>query len=1060
MMDSIIPPRIIQASFSYIDGFGREIQTKIPAEPEEDSIDPRWVGSGWTVFNNKGKPVRKYEPFFADKELGHRFEFDNKVGVSPTIFYDPLDRVVVTLHPNKTYEKALFSPWEQFTFDVNDTVMSHPQVDKDILGYVSKYFAGEDNFKTWYEERINSPAGPQQDAALKSAKHNGTPAATYFDTLGRTVVAFADNGGDEKYKTTLELDIEGNQRAVKDAMGRTVMVYDYDILGNRVKQSVMDAVRTAGQEDSPAGVRWFLDDVVGKPIYKWDSRGHIFHTSYNDRLHRPIEVLFQEKIDQTPKRVQHITYGETKGANLNHRGKVYEHQDGAGVLTNEAYDFKGNLLKTSRKFASDYKNILNWSSPVQLEEETFTTSVKFDALNRPIKQIAPDDSIIHFIYNESNMLERVEAKIPDADEFKPIVKKINYNARGQRVLVLYGNNVQTSFEFDNLTFRLTHLLTTRVAEKLQDLSYTYDPVGNIVHIEDNADIQKIVFFQGQRVQPSADYIYYPVYWLKEAVGREYLGIVNGLNNGGLRPPEPTSPTDEPRVNVTNASNALGIYLEKYEYDAVGNIKSIDHTGADPSNPGWKRCFFYEEKSTLEPGLINNCLSRTLVGKDCVTGETYLYAHDVHGNMNSMPHLSHMEWDYRDQLYRTSTQKVNEDKTPISTFYVYDATGKRVRKVTEGEGDVGQIPKRAKERLYLAGFEIYREFKGDGQTIKKERQTLHLMDNSQRIALVETLTKGDDNSLPQSIRFQLSNHLGSASLELDQDGQIISYEEYYPFGCTSYQAGRNITEVNLKRYRYTAKERDEETGFYYHGSRYYAPWIGRWISCDPMGLIDGLNLYTFVRNDPIKLIDPNGTDAQEEGAESAEHKHIKQTKVGRAVHPPGSKLQSFRRKHLPSTSNKPDKANDDSDSHGPNTEPHSAPAKQVAGGTGENNPGGVKATQLDKAAELAGKFNFQSTSKEGVSGGIPGGMDPTASGNPLVQMLYVAVTAWGVINMAKVAWNIVKAAASAVSQGLKYTLGVQIAGRIAGDRALREAAKATEEGVQSAAQSGSNSLAGG
>ena len=72
-----LPPQglKIQLSFSYSDGFGREIQKKIQAEPRcrwtsttrgrRDASSPRWVGSGWTIFNNKGKPVRQYEPFFS-----------------------------------------------------------------------------------------------------------------------------------------------------------------------------------------------------------------------------------------------------------------------------------------------------------------------------------------------------------------------------------------------------------------------------------------------------------------------------------------------------------------------------------------------------------------------------------------------------------------------------------------------------------------------------------------------------------------------------------------------------------------------------------------------------------------------------------------------------------------------------------------------------------------------------------------------------------------------------------------------------------------------------------
>jgi len=80
-------------------------------------------------MNNKGKPVRKYEPFFS---ATHDFEFAQKVGVSSTLFYDPLDRVVATLHPNNTWEKVVFDPWWQQTWDGNDTVQLDPQTDLDV----------------------------------------------------------------------------------------------------------------------------------------------------------------------------------------------------------------------------------------------------------------------------------------------------------------------------------------------------------------------------------------------------------------------------------------------------------------------------------------------------------------------------------------------------------------------------------------------------------------------------------------------------------------------------------------------------------------------------------------------------------------------------------------------------------------------------------------------------------------------------------------------------------------------------------------------------------------
>src|SRR5262249_32576536 len=100
------------------------------------------------------------------------------------------------------------------------------------------------------------------------------------------------------------------------------------------------------------------------------------------------------------------------------------------------------------------------------------------------------------------------------------------------------------------------------------------------------------------------------------------------------------------------------------------------------------------------------------------------------------------------------------------------------------------------------------------------------------------------------------HLGSACLELDEQARIISYEEYAPYGNATYQAVRSQTETG-KRYRYTGKERDEESGLYYHGARYYAPWIGKWTSTDPIGLDGGNNLYAYGAQSPVEFIDPSG-----------------------------------------------------------------------------------------------------------------------------------------------------------------------------------------------------------
>jgi RHS repeat-associated protein len=227
----------------------------------------------------------------------------------------------------------------------------------------------------------------------------------------------------------------------------------------------------------------------------------------------------------------------------------------------------------------------------------------------------------------------------------------------------------------------------------------------------------------------------------------------------------------------------------------------------------------------------------------------------------MPQLQAMQWDFKDQLQMTRRQAVNAAEQDgvlhqgQRTYYVYDSSGQRVRKTTFSSAGI-----RLKERFYLGGYEVYREYDGTGRTTL-EGQTLNVMDDKKRIALVETKTI-DASVSPASLpitttRYQFDNHLGTACLELDATSAVITYEEYYPYGATSYQAGRTIAEVKLKRYRYTDKERDEETGFGYHGARYYAIWLGIWTTADQNGLVDGTNLYRFCRNNPTNYVDKTG-----------------------------------------------------------------------------------------------------------------------------------------------------------------------------------------------------------
>jgi RHS repeat-associated protein len=858
----------IQVGFSYSDGFGREIQKKVQCEPRPiidggPIVGSRWVSRGWTIFNNKGKPVRQYEPFFTDS---HGFEFNIRIGESPVLCYDPVQRVVATLFPNHSWRKVVFDPWRQESWDVNDTILLDPKIDDDVKEYFLR-LPDADYLPTWYAQRASGALGrKEQDAANKTAIHAATPAVAYSDSLGRTFLTTAHNRFvrnstvlEEMYTTRSELDVEGNPREVLDANDRIVMRYDYDMLSTRIHQASMDA-----------GERWILCDVTAKPIRAWDSRDHQFRTDY-DELRRPTDTLLLEG-DESERLIGRTMYGESQSHPelKNLRGKVAWILDQAGITTNEEYDFKGNLIRSQRQFAREYQAAIDWSAGPALDPETFRGMTTYDALNRLSSATSPDGSISRPTFNKSNLLQKVEVNLRGSSVATIFVANIDYDAKGRRIRIDYGNGTSTLYTYDPRSFRLARLLTQRnpvefptdcpdppvagwPGGQVQNLSYTYDPVGNITHIHDDA--QQTVYFRNKRVQPSADYIYDAVYQLIEATGREHLGQNNV--------PVPQSYNDAPRIGIdwsANDGNAFGTYVERYAYDPVGNFLQIRHVRSDESVPGWSRRYIYNHVSLIEPGKTSNRLSSTTIGNSAPANEPYLY--DVHGNLLRMPQLHIMQWDFGDRLQSTQRQAVNADDTEgvrhqgERTFYVYDAGGQRVRKVTERQAPAGHTPRRMRERVYLGGFEIYREYTADGTTVSLERETLHVMDDKQRIALVETCTKGNNASSPQLIRYQFGNHLGSAVLELDGQAQIISYEEYYPYGSTSYQAVRSQTETP-KRYRYTGMERDEESGLNYHGARYYAPWLGRWTSPDPMGIKDGLNAFCCFYNNPVLFRDRNG-----------------------------------------------------------------------------------------------------------------------------------------------------------------------------------------------------------
>lgn len=839
----------VQIAFEYSNGLGQVVMKKVQSEPgmakrvtvnadgsyaianvdtsQQNPVQLRWIGNGRTVLNNKGNTVMQYEPYFS---VTHKFENQKELvetGVTPLFYYDPMGRLVRLEFPDGTLSRTDFNPWSQKFFDRNDTVLESPWYDRRINNLIDAELiaAGKD-------------PGKEKEAAQRTFKHANTALARHLDTLGRTVLLVDHNGKDALnndilYYTKSELDIQGNMLSLTDTRGNVVMRHKFDMPGNKVYELGMDS-----------GERYLLQNIVGNPLRSWDARNHTFIFEY-DSLHRPTvkKIMGGDEAQPLNNIYERIIYGEglanDKANNLRNRAVII--YDTAGKVETRRFDFKDNALSTERRFARKYKDAVSWDLPnpdAKLEAELFTSLFQFDALGRISQQTTPDVSIFIPHYNEAGLLDKVE--LTQAGNTEWFVKNIDYNEKGQRKLITYGNNVTTQYYYDKDTFRLIRLETKRQNnDPLQDLYYTFDPSGNVTHIEDKNI--PVIFFTNQKIAATSSYTYDPLYRLTDATGREHAGQLNfGLEDNW---------DDLPFLKKYSQNDPMAwrTYTQQYTYDGVGNILQMKHTAL---NGNWTRDYNYEANT--------NRLSSTTVGPD-----TYNYNyHPQHGFITSLPHLQVIKWNFMGQMKASAKQAV-VNGTPETTYYVYDGNGQRARKITERQAGAGVLnPAKKEQRIYIGGMESFREY-DNTDTLTLQRDTCHVMDDKRRIAMVETRVIGNDNGPQRLVRYQFGNHLGSASIETDNsvNAKVISYEEFHPFGTTSYQAVDKDIKSAFKRYRYAGMERDNETGLEYHQARYYLTWLGRWLSPDPVGLDGGINDYAYVKNNPVMEHDPTGTDGQ-------------------------------------------------------------------------------------------------------------------------------------------------------------------------------------------------------
>ncbi|MFD6533447.1 SpvB/TcaC N-terminal domain-containing protein [Streptomyces sp. NPDC060184] len=507
------------------------------------------------------------------------------------------------------------------------------------------------------------------------------------------------------------------------------------------------------------------------------------------------------------------------GAAENAASRVTEVRDAAGTVE-RAYGALGEMTKETRTITA-----------VDGAPRTYVTEWRYDAFNRVLRMTYPDGEQLAYAYDSGGLVTRATGTKNGTDY--TYLDRLDYDKFGQKVLQQTGNGVRTTYAYDAEDRRLAELRSkTPDGTSFQNLGYTYDKVGNVTSLVNNAP-------QGGAIggPSSQTYGYDDQYRLTSASG-QYTDKNNAVNTYTL-----TLGYDSIH-NTTHKSQTHEITGGVPAFPTVsgpaGPIEPVD----DPSNPAdvqdrtsYDYTYTYGGSQPHAPDKVGPITQ----------------AYDANGNLTDTVNTASGDkrrqyvWDEENRLVcnqDAASTPVAQDPSGCvgaSASYTYDDKGDRV--VKRGDG------------LSLYPNRYYSEHDTTGYK--------HVFVGDSRITTKTVATNGPEDEQ----QFFHADHIGSSGYVTDEQGTVTQHLEYFPYGETwvEEQTGQANTP-----YRFTGKELDAETGLYYYGARYYNPRTQLWASADPAlsdyldgemagGIREPRNLaaYTYTYDNPVKLTDPTG-----------------------------------------------------------------------------------------------------------------------------------------------------------------------------------------------------------
>jgi RHS repeat-associated protein len=417
-----------------------------------------------------------------------------------------------------------------------------------------------------------------------------------------------------------------------------------------------------------------------------------------------------------------------------------------------------------------------------------------------------------------------------------------YDADGNLTKWTRRDGQIVSFAYDNIG-----RVTQRTAPTTTDnVAYTYDLLGRMLTANGSSNVS-YVYDKASRMTSSTTvagtvgYQYNPAgnrtrtTWPGNSFYVTYdydvLGRVSAVKENGTALLAGYAYDDLSRrtgVSYGNATSAA------YGYDSQARLGTLTldlaGTAGDVTRTyGYDRAGALSSQTTSNSnydwnGYYNVSRAYTNDGEDLYkTSGTKTLTYDLRGNLAGDGTWT-FAYDFDNRLKTAGT------KSGTSLAYTYDTVGRLVTRA---------VGRTAGNRFLYDGNQLIGEYSSTGTLIRRFVRGP---------AMDEALVVYDGTGATTKT-WLYSDHEGSVTATATAAGELGSALSYGPFGEPNVTTGVAL--------RYTGQRLDSDSGLYYYKSRWYSPYLGRFLSPDPAFVSDGLHLYAYVGNDPVNYTDPSG-----------------------------------------------------------------------------------------------------------------------------------------------------------------------------------------------------------